>query len=107
MKPPESLFDHATDTLDLQLSKARFDDLIVFVQRPDGVHRSGGWQSRRRKWNERLNVRERRILLDADDRDFIARNIANRDGGGFQYRIYEIFVASHPIFTGIPKKAKA
>jgi len=86
----------------LPLRGGAWTDLLTLITKPDGKHKSGGWQNRKRKWLTRINEAMRSIELDADDIDFVRRQIMNKNGGGFQQKFYDIFAGRHPQFTRLP-----
>lgn len=71
---------------------------------PDGVHKSGGFQNRKRKWAGQLH--DGALDLDDDDIAFIQRCITHKHSGGWQKQITEIFEDALPEFTGLPVKPK-
>ncbi len=87
----------------IKLSAISWDKLLQLVTKPDGKHKSGGYQARKRKWLSSINKFDRTITLDEDDFTWIIRQMKNRDGGGWQRKIYNIFFAQHPRFGQLEK----
>jgi hypothetical protein len=86
----------------LPLRGGAWTSLLKLITDPDLKHQSGGWQNRKRKWRTRINEAVKSIELDADDIDFVQRQIMNKKGGGWQKKFYDIFAGRHPLFTRLP-----
>jgi hypothetical protein len=82
------------------LPQDRFERLLRLVNKPNGKHSSGGYQSRNRRWRSSIDEAARTIAIEADDLDWIRRQLQNRDGGGWQKHVYDIF--NGVIFTDLP-----
>lgn len=91
-----------TTHLVLPLRGGNWTRLLALITRPDGKHKSGGWQDRRRKWLTRINEAAKCIELDDSDVEFIRNQIMGRNGGGFQKHFYDIFAGQHPAFSRLP-----
>jgi hypothetical protein len=90
-----------SNRLVLKLPDNRWVTLMYLLTTPDGKHESGGYQNRKAKWLDSVNQSNQTIVLDEDDVLWIQRQIANRKGGGWQSKIYNIFTNLHPAFRGI------
>jgi hypothetical protein len=86
----------------LHLEPTNFERLVKLVTDPEGRLVSGGYQSRKRKWRPRINPAMHTIELDMDCVGFIQRQIINRNGGGWQKKVADIFTGQHPLFSGLP-----
>jgi hypothetical protein len=86
----------------LALPKSSFDRLMMFITDPDPGHQDGGYQGRKRKWRAAINEPARSIELDADDIDWVQRQIMNQKNGGWQAKMRDIFAGRHPLFTRLP-----
>jgi hypothetical protein len=92
----------------LQLEPRRFALLTAFAH-DDKL--TGGYRAHAMKWRDVLDEADRTVRLDADDVAFIQRQIVNREGGGWQHRVANIFASTCAPFTGLAclprKKPKA
>jgi len=86
----------------LALRGDAWTSLLTLITQPDLKHKSGGWQNRKRKWRTMINEAAHSIELDADDIDFVQRQIIGRNGGGWQKKFFDIFAGRHPLFTRLP-----
>jgi hypothetical protein len=82
----------------LQLEPRRFALLTAFAH-DDRL--TGGYRAHAIKWRGALDEADRTVRLDADDVAFIQRQIVNREGGGWQHRVANIFVNTCAPFTGL------
>lgn len=104
----------ATDLTLVQLPPRPWSIFYELVTRPTGKHQSGGFQNRLRKWRSRMDVVNHTILLshhsssprELDDMTWIAHAIADRNVGGWQKHVFDIFAGCHPRFTGITIKPR-
>lgn len=87
----------------LTLRGGCWERLQWLVTQPDGKHQSGGFQNRKAKWRLAINLATKSIELDADDIDWIKRQIANQENGGWQKKMADIFAGQHPEFSRIPR----
>jgi len=90
----------------VRLTASRWDLLMRLVTQPDKKWDTGGYQGRKEKWRSRMNAEAKSIELDADDIDWIRRQIINRDGGGWQRQVAAIFAGQHLLFSGLPRKPR-
>ena len=90
----------------LALPPWSFAPLLKFITDPDPGHQSGGYQDRKTKWRSRINEPLRSIELDADDIEWVQRQIINQKGGGWQSKIANIFAGQHALFTRLPVKPR-
>lgn len=100
------------------LPQDRWDALLNLIEKAEGINSSGGWQNRLSDWAQALDHDDRSIALDhrrgprgrLDDLTWIKRQIADRDRGGWQRKIAEVFTDTLWMFEGIeakPRKAQA
>lgn len=90
----------------LALPPWSFARLMKLVTDPDRIHQKGGVQDRKRKWRAAINEPARSIELDADDIDWIQRQVSNQKNGGWQLKMRDIFAGQHPLFTRLPVKPR-
>lgn len=83
------------------LRGGNWERLEKLVTQPDVKHQTGGFQNRKAKWRTRINIAAHSIELDADDIDWIRRQIENRKNGGWQQHVSDIFAGQHPFFSGL------
>jgi hypothetical protein len=104
--PPPPRNDLPLTHIVLALPRGSFARLLRLITDPDPGHQGGGYQGRKRKWRSRINEALHSIELDADDVDWIRRQIMNRNGGGWQKKTADIFEDQHGLFFGLPIKPK-
>ena len=104
---------------EIYLAPRNYALLREWVNRPVAKTKhghNGGMQRRRLDWRDRMDAIHRSVRLTThssfergtvDDMTWIARTIINRNGGGYQTRIAEIFEDTHPLFTGLPIKPRS
>lgn len=111
---------HETRSVDftlVQLPPRQWARFIELATRPTKKHASGGFQNRLRQWCSQMDEANHTVVLShqssstraLDDMTWIAHAIADRNVGGWQKHVFDIFAGCHPRFTGItikPRKGK-
>jgi hypothetical protein len=97
----------------IQLPHRNWFRFVELATRATKLHEKGGWQDRLRAWCGQMDEGRHTITLShqgsgrrIDDMTFIARAIEQRNKGGWQKHAFDIFVDTHPRFTGIVVKPR-
>jgi hypothetical protein len=87
--------------LTLTLPPARFALLLGLITAPNPRRRQG-FQSRFARWLDAVDEVDHTIRLTGADVLWLRKMLINRGKGGWQLRLYRIFIDTHGHFSGLP-----
>lgn len=104
----------SVDVTIVQLDPRSWRKLLELATRATKKHLHGGFQDRLRRWCSQMDESNYTVVLShtsfgprqLDDMTWIEHAIQDRNVGGFQKHVFDIFAGCHPRFTGLTIKPR-